>query len=82
MYNHVGITFLVFERACIIACRREGSKSHPRGKQWLTVYRAHQVEIARPSVVRSALKPSQVGFDTCRFGWCAREVQENSAAQE
>jgi len=81
MYNHVGITFLVFERACIIARRREGSKSHPRGKQWLTVYRAHQVKIARPPAVRSALKPSLVGVDMYRFGWCAREVQENSVAR-
>jgi len=34
------------------------------------------------SVVRSALKPSQVGFDMYRFGWCAREVQENSVARD
>jgi len=41
-----------------------------------------KIEIAQPPVVRSALKPSQVGFDMYRFGWCAREVQENSVARE
>ena len=35
-----------------------------------------------PPVVRSALKPSQVGFDMYRFGWYEREVQENSVARE
>ena len=41
-----------------------------------------KTEIARVPVVRFALKPSQVGFDVYRFGWCAREVQENSVAWE
>ena len=64
-----------------------------RAVTWLTVYRAPQVlafskniltkiEIARSPVVRFALKPSQVGFDMYRFGWCEREVQENSVARE
>ena len=41
-----------------------------------------KIEIARSPVVRFALKPSQVGFDMYRFGWCEREVQENSVARE
>ena len=41
-----------------------------------------KIKIAQPPVVRSALKPSQVGFDTYRFGWCAREVQENSVRSD
>ena len=41
-----------------------------------------KIEIALSPVVRSALKPSQVGFDMYRFGWCAREVQENSVVRE
>ena len=41
-----------------------------------------KIEIARPPVVRSASKQSQVGFDMYRFGWCAREVQENSVARD
>ena len=39
-----------------------------------------KIEIARPPVVRSAVKPSQLGFDMYRFGWYEREVQENSVA--
>ena len=41
-----------------------------------------KLKIAQHPVVRSALKPSQVGFDMYRFGWCKREVQENSIARE
>jgi hypothetical protein len=41
-----------------------------------------KIEIARPPVVRSTLKPSQVGFDMYRFGWYEREVQENSVARD
>ena len=40
------------------------------------------IEITGPPVVRSALKPSQVGFDMYRFGWCEREVRENYVARE
>ena len=39
-----------------------------------------KIKIALSPVVRSALKPSQVGFDMYRIGWCARESQENSVA--
>ena len=41
-----------------------------------------KIEIAFSPVVRSAVKPSQVGFAMYRFGWCEREVQENSVARE
>ena len=40
------------------------------------------IEIALSPVVRSALTPSQVGFDMYRFGWYERQVQENSAARD
>ena len=41
-----------------------------------------KIEIVVPLVVRSALQLSQVVFATYRFGWCEREVQENSADRE
>ena len=44
----------------------------PRAPSILT-----KIKIARPAVVRSALKPSQAGFDMYRFGWCRREVEEH-----
>jgi len=40
-----------------------------------------EIEIALSPEVRSALKPSQLGFAMYRFGWCEREVQENSVAK-
>ena len=40
------------------------------------------IKITRPPDVRSALKPSQMGFDMYRFGWCDREVQGEFVARD
>ena len=55
-----------------------------RGKNAMRFFQNYfeKIEIAGPPVVRSAIKPSQVGFDMYRFGWYEREVQENSVARE
>ena len=47
---------------------------------WISQKYFDIIEIAVSPVARFALKLSQVGFDMYGFGWCEREVQENSVA--
>ena len=61
-------------------CKRIGVTNIAKKACAFSQQNLQKIKITQPPVVTSALKPSQVGFDMYRFGWCKREVQENSVA--
>jgi len=70
------------ERRCARAIPGKALRVIPRGKQRLTVYRAHQVNIARAAEVRFSREASQIKIVACSFGLWKREVPENYIARE